>query len=414
MLSLFFCRRAAGKAAEKSGNWSEAERYFLLGAEKAKHSDVQKSMGIGLLADVAFALWKQKHYKDSLSLFADTLDLLATIPISEDIRIRHLHATVRHCISWIHFDARSEHSVDIVEPLPGMCSNQEPHEGIKDFRIIDISAAWELLASTEDILQLNIGIKTRSQIATGGRKSLLVAGYERTLAFDLLFKRTNFENLIPVLIAMLEGLHHSKILQGGQDDVWAIGDVPKLPDGYWENPANRFCIYIYALVASVICTADNQDNLLPIERWRADLAKVGALAADVEQFLNVLNGLQPDESLYQQAAAAICALRRGTLAPVDLWTVSFRLLNALMNEKRWIETALEGLLIPRWLFATNNQRFAFSTPSLSCPEIEKCCLDRSLSGLAKIAAVLAIAAPYLRMRLSTDAKQMIERIIKQV
>ena len=134
---------------------------------------------------------------------------------------------------------------------------------------------------------------------------------------------------------MLEGLHHSKILQGGQDDVWAIGDVPKLPNGCWENPANRFCIYIYALVASVICTADNQDNLLPIQRWHTRLAKVGALAADVEQFLNVLNGLQPDESLYQQAAAAICALRRGTLAPVDLWTVSFRLLNALMNEKQW-------------------------------------------------------------------------------
>ena len=159
-----FCCRAAGKAAAKSGNWSEAERYFLLGAEKAKHSDVQKSMGIGLLADVAFALWKQKHYKDSLSLFAD-LSICWQLFQSQKIFVYGIFMRLFVIVFLGYILIRSQHSVDIVEPLPGMCSNQEPHEGIKDFRIIDISAAWELLASTEDILQLNIGIKTRSQLA---------------------------------------------------------------------------------------------------------------------------------------------------------------------------------------------------------------------------------------------------------
>jgi len=406
-----FCCRVAGIAAAKSGDWADAERLFMLGAEKAINSSIQRSMGIGLMADAAFALWKQKKYKTSLSLFADTLDSIGIIPLSEDIRIRHVHATVRHIIAWIHFDARGEHPTDLVEPLPGMCSNQEPHEGIKDHRIVDISAVWELIAITEHILELDIGINERAKKTAGDKKPLLVEGYRRTVSFESIFKNKVFENLVPQLIGMLEALHHSKTLEKLKEDEWSIGDVPKLPDRYWESPGNWNRICHYMLVASVICTADNQAIPLPTERWRTDLSNAGALSNDVDQFLNVLNGELPNESLYQQAAAAIFELRSGTLAPTQLWKGSFLLLNSLINEKRWVDTALEGLVITRWLFATNNQRFAFTTPSLVCPKIERCCSDQSFSGLSKIASVLDIAAPYLNIRLSTDAKQLINRII---
>lgn len=407
-----FCCRYAGIAAAKSGDWANAERLFMLGAVKVKESNVQQHMGIGLMADAAFALWKQKKYESSLLIFADVLDFLKNIPLSDDIRIRHLHATVRHSISWIHFDARGDHPTDLVEPLAGMCSNQEPHKEIKDHRIIDISASWELLASTEMLLKLDIGIKTRSQTMTGGKKPLLMAGYGRALAFESIFKSKDFDNLVPVLIEMIEGLHHSNIIKDGQVDGWAIGDVPNLPDGYWESSENRGWIFHYMLIASVICTSDNLSPSLTIDKWRTDLAKANALTDDVDQFLNVLNGASPDESLYQQAAAAISALRHDSSpAPVELWKASFRLLNALMNEKSWAIPALEILIIRRWLFAINNQRFAFSTPSFACTEIERCCLNQSHSGLAKIAAVLDIAAPYLNINLSSNTKHMIEKII---
>ena len=408
-----YCCRNAGIASAKSGDWVAAQHLFQLGAEKAKRSSVQKSMGIGLMADAAFALWKQNEYGSSLSIFAEVLDSLGSIPLTDDLRIRHLHATVRHSISWIHFDAREIQLGDLVEPLPGMCSNQEPHEGIKDHRIIDIRGAWELLASTELVLGLNVGIRAHSQAVTGGVKPLLMAGYERTLAFESVFKSGNFDNLVPKLIEMLEGLQHSKILKDGQEDGWAIGDIPKLPKGYWGNSENWFFVYFYLLVASVLNTADNLTSSLPIERWRTDLANAGALSDDIEQFLNVLNGGTPDDSLYQKAAAAIFALRSGVLAPADLWSCTFLLLNTFMNERRLVETALESFLIARWFFATNNQRFSFTTPSLACQDIERCWLDKSLSGLSKVAAVLLIAAPYLDMRMSSDAVQMLKKITAQ-
>lgn len=412
IVEFIYCCRNAGIAVAKSGDWEEAERLFLLGAERAKNSGVLKRMGIGLMSDAAFALWKQEQFARSLSIFADVLDALSSIPVTEDIRIRHLHATVRHSISWIHFNARGEHSANIVEPFPGMCSNQDPNEGIKDHRIIDISASWDLLASTERIFGVNIGIAERSQRATGGKKPLLMVVYSRTLALESTVQSKDFANFIPKLIAMLEAFQHSKAVKDGKVDEWAIGDLPKLPDTYWDNPENLILIYSFMLAASIICTANNQAVPLPIDRWRADLTKASALSTQVDQFLNVLNGGLPDNSFPQQAAAALFALRNGNLSPVELWKASFRLLNATMETKRLVETALADLLVPHWLFSTKNQRFAFSIPAFACPEIERCCLDNSLSGLAKIAKTLDVAAAYLPVRLSPEAKQMLSSMIQ--
>ena len=101
------------------------------------------------------------------------------------------------------------------------------------------------------------------------------------------------------------------------------------------------------------------------------------------------------------------------LAPVDLWGCTFLLLNACMLKKQLVEESLEKLLIVRWFFATNNQRFAFTTPSLACAEIERCWLDKSLSGLSKVAAALLIAAPYLNMRMSSDVVQILKKTSSQ-
>jgi hypothetical protein len=321
---------------------------------------------------------------------------------------------VRHSISWIHFEVRGEHSPHVVEPLPGMCSNQEPHEGIKDHRIVDISVVWELLAYTESILNLDIGIKARSIKAMANKnKPIMVKGYMRTLAFDKLFKLKKFDNLIPVLIEMHEVVNCSKKMKDEENDGWTEGDIPKLPDGYWNNSENFNLIYFYILVASVICAVNNQTAPLLIERWRTDLKNGGVLSSDVDIFLNVLNGTSPDNSLYQQAAAAIFTLRSGVLIPTKLWEVSFRLLNTFMNEKHWVEEALEGLLVTRWFFSIQNQRFAYSMPALACPEIERCCLDETRRGLKKIATILDIAIPFLNINVSEEGKQMIKGIIEK-
>lgn len=122
-----FSCRDAGVASAKLNEWLESAEYFKKGSEIALQSDVQRNMGIGLIADAAISLWKAGKKKECLLLFANVLDYLPSIETKSDIRIHHLQSTVRHCISWLNFDARKRTDSNFAESLPGMCSNQEPH-----------------------------------------------------------------------------------------------------------------------------------------------------------------------------------------------------------------------------------------------------------------------------------------------
>lgn len=412
-IDFVYCCRESGIASAELNNWIETEYFFILGAEKANDLDVLNNMGVGLLADAAFALWKQEKYADSLLIFAKVLNALGNIPVSNELYVRHLHATVRHTISWVHFDARGEDTSSyLVTPFAGMCSNQRPHEGMKDHRIIDICGIWELLASTERILDLNLGITEEALVATYGKKLIASDRYSRFVAFETMLKNKDFDNFIPIFIGVLEGINHYKITENEQNpkDDWEIGEIPKLPSGYWNSYSDWEFFYRSILTACIISTADNKNTLLPLERWRTDLLNSGALFDKVDSFLNVLNGATPDDSLYQQAAAFVFKLRKGVLLPEELWKASFRLLNVFMNDKRLVDSALEKLLISRWDYATHHQRFAFSIPSIICPEIDRCCLDSSRQGLSKIAAILDITYSNLDIPVSKDAKEMIKRI----
>lgn len=411
-----FCCRYAGIAAAELGDWVEAERLFLLGAKKAECSDFKSSMETGFMADAAFALWKQNEYERSILLFADTLEALEKVTISEDILIRHLHATVRHSISWVHGDALHDYSVDLVEPLPGMCSNQVPNEGIKNHRLIDLSAAWALLVIAEETLNLDVGIRARELVATGGKKPAFVETYSRLRTIEAAFKNKEFENFIPLISGVVEALNYSKMLENIEDDGWTVGDVPKLPDKYWEGTGNIDIVYHFLLSASVTIIADNQVTDLPVEQWHSDLSDAGALSNELDQFLSVLTGadIDADDSLYQQAGGSIFKLSEGVLDPKTLWKVSFHLLNALMNDDRWVGIALEKLIIERWLFAISKQRFSFFVPDIACQEIGQCCVDKKLNGIAKVAAVLYVAEPFIDISVSPSVKEMLKKLIGKV
>jgi tetratricopeptide (TPR) repeat protein len=409
-IDFVYCCRYAGISSAALENWSETEYFFLLGAEKSKELDVLNNMGVGLLADAAFAQWKQEKYADSLLTFTKVLNALGNIPVSNELYVRHLHATVRHIICWIHFDSRDNHKTDLVTPFAGMCSNQKPSEGIKDHRIVDICGIWDLLAATEYILGLDIGIKKQAKIVTNGRKLIASDSYLRSIAFENMFKIKNFDNFVTSFIKVQEGINYYKNYDRKEKSDWEIGNIAKLPENYWNTYDNWGFFYQYLLIACVISTADNQNMPLPVERWRTDLLNSGALFDNVDSFLNVLNGATPDDSLYQHAAAFVFKLRKGVVSPEELWRASFRLLNAFMNDKRLVESALEKMLISRWVFAAKEQRLFFSTPRIICSEIEQLCADSSHQGLAKIAAVLDITAPYLDISMAENAKKMIKQL----
>jgi tetratricopeptide (TPR) repeat protein len=101
-VELTFTYRAAAISAAKLADWEGAAQFFALGSHHAESTDMQQHMSIGLMADTAFSQWKQGRYSDSLLTYADVLDLVGKLPVTEELYNRHLHATVRHNIRHYH------------------------------------------------------------------------------------------------------------------------------------------------------------------------------------------------------------------------------------------------------------------------------------------------------------------------
>jgi hypothetical protein len=115
-------------------------------------------MSIGLKADAAFARWKQGRVREALTLYAEVVTSLESIPCDKNLKNRHLHAFVRHSLAWIHGADSRVANPEMVEPPPGACSNQEPHEGLKDLRILEISAIWGLLGNIDTKMGTGLGL----------------------------------------------------------------------------------------------------------------------------------------------------------------------------------------------------------------------------------------------------------------
>jgi hypothetical protein len=366
-------------------------------------------MSVGLLADAAFAQWKQQKYSDSLSLYVDILGELSNILLSEELYTRHLHATVRHSIAWLHSQAMQEANHMLTEPYPGMCSNQNPSKGIQEHKIIPIHTAWILLKSTHSWLGLSSKITTEIDEINTNAIPINSKLYECAFGFELMFKKKKFISLIEKLIEITEFETYLRTKHSG-DDGWEPGKIPSLPYEFWENAINRARLFHYMLLAALIAATGEETQIVPVDKWRSDLSNNVMLYPDVTQFLFVLEGEKPDNSLYQQAAASVLTLRETNIAPVTLWKALFRLVNVFMTGDRFVVEPLSELAVRKWLNATANQRFAFSAPSLFCPMIEACCRDSTISGLAKVAAILEVSAQPLGLQLSTEVKSMLRKI----
>ncbi|HHT0547767.1 TPA: hypothetical protein ACTW9E_000314 [Klebsiella michiganensis] len=407
---VFSCRYA-GIASAKLDDWSGSAAFFKKGEEIAGKSSIQRNMSIGLMADSAFSLWKADKKKECLLLFADVLDSLPLIDRKDNIRAHHLQATVRHCISWIHFNARNYTDTNLVEPIPGMCSNQNPHEKIVDHRIIDISGAWSLLAATETHLRLGDEIQKRNRVITKGNMPLIMASYERTRALEALFREKLFNNLIPTLIRLHEAIYYTEFARENNIDLFEVGEIPTLPISYW-NDEKPWRLNIQVIIAAyIVCFTENHDQASLLDKWNTEIQHIVTPPTAFRNLIEIFHGeKQKGNELYQRVASGLIALKNNDLMPLQLWEISFWLLDFSRSISSFVSMELEHLLIARWAFAAREQKFAFLTPRISIAEIEKACLDEKYSGTAKVASMLIITLPFLNIRIPNKAREMLEEI----
>ena len=244
----------------------------------------------------------------ALRLCTEVLGELDSIPIDRDLRSRYLHATVRHMIVWV-WACESERKPPgaMIDPPAGMCSNQDPHEGIADFEIRDIEAVWELLAAVDDRGNSGLGIRALASARTARKpKSVILQAIERSAALDGLRRGKDLGRAVHILLRVLEAVAAHRY-SAGEGSVWVEEEIRPLPSEYWDDAAPLHGAR--QLVAVGIVALTTAVERLPINSWRDDL-RVAVHCNEIARVVKLMSEETeaPSEALMEHAAAAIARL----------------------------------------------------------------------------------------------------------
>lgn len=414
-----FSSRLAAICAARTGDWKGAEDLFIGGASAAKTTNVQHIMAVGLMADAAFAQWKQGQTREALIRYAEVLNELESIPLDDNLHNRYLHASVRHCLAWI--DTRTvvlsgdKPITGFVEPGPGTCSNPDPHTGIKDLRIAPMPAIWGLLGTIDTRLGIGLGLMKLAEERYKTELPILIHLHQRFAKYEALWKGSEFSSAVPVIVGLIEATNCQRHIQGSlADSLMQIGQIPHLGEDYWADANNRTSILFNLLSLAILATARHSDSQLPLQRWQDDLQALGISGPDIESFFNVLSSNRniTAEEFVLQAASALHRIREASVSPHDLFRHHFRLLNFLTSGDWGTYTGDEfsNMVARQWLNVAENQRFALRNPSIYGPLLQEKCSKSGPSGYAKAALILEIAANATGVNVSASGKQFLSRL----
>jgi hypothetical protein len=283
-----FAMRLLGISAANANKWDRAAAAFLDAAGVAvQHHAELRRMGIGLTADAAFAKWKQRDLAGAVGLLAQVLRELEAVPIDRDLRGRHLHATVRHLIVWV-WARESERNppADMVEPPPGMCSNQDPHEGMADLEIRDIETVWEILATTDERTGAGVGVRSLRAARAPRARPFILQAIERSAALDALRSGGDLDRAVQTLVRVSEAVAAQRTA-AGERTLWESGEIAALPPEHWNDEAQRGWLARMLVAVGVVAVATGKDRF-PTEAWERDLRSAGALRDEVARVVLLL------------------------------------------------------------------------------------------------------------------------------
>lgn len=161
-----FALREAAISAAKTGEWDQAETWFMEGMEaalNAKSVDM-RVMAIGLKADAAVAALKAGRRKQSLYLVGNALNEVEGIDPKSSLRAAYCHHVLRHIVLWFMSQIEGTRFEVEGQPIaiePGCCSNPEPHASFADRPLGSADIAWYMLAEMDAGCRADLGYTSK-------------------------------------------------------------------------------------------------------------------------------------------------------------------------------------------------------------------------------------------------------------
>jgi hypothetical protein len=398
---LFACRKS-GISAACLGLWNKASQFFLDGYKRAKALK-NKQFSAGLLADAGFAQWKSGDNNAMIKSFAGSLEILEQLPSPEEnLSSYTVIKLVGHILMWIETIIRGETlPQEFVTPEPGLCSNPERNEKIRELPLGPFDFSWMHLA------QIEYGLGTGRDIFEKVYTRLINSPYPVVRMFiaeldiKYAFRNIDFEKLPSKYVMLNTGYYASQLHQklGGNVLDKSESDYPVTEITY-SGALLSFDLFSAALF---ILGTKNQLDISIFGRWRDDV-KHFPIKDELIDWINIaesmysksifetLTVMKKNKDREKRILASLNVLFSENVKPDDLFYSQVTLMD-VFNNGPWIKLVsdeMAALFAKQWLSIVQLPAI-LRTPRLTVPEIKKAC-ESQATGAKKAAHIILAAA----------------------
>lgn len=413
-ISPLFAYRKAGIAAAKTGDWSRAASLFGHGADRSCDLG-QDDWLIGFKADTAYGLWRSGEHHDSITTFGDTLRLMTSLPDPQtNLTSFALRKYVGHVILWINKTATDGVAASTAEPPPGLCSNHERSEELRELPLPPLDMTWVLLleAEYESLGRRTLFDAERPRLSQS--RLPVVRALLARLAVRYTLKALELTGL-PTLLRDL-GIT-SADLQAHQESGLALWDEPRdRPASHDFRMIDR-TLDVHAFAAALVgLVACQRFDMTVFSDWWQDANGLRENEVMLESITlaQTLMSIESYEAIGvmkdgnrpwgDRLIASVRVLATSEVAPDELF-LSHALLVLGLGRGLWASVVtpyLLQLMESQWL-ARCTFPATLRAPRISIPSIRAACASDSV-GTKKAAQILLAASTAVSVRLSKESE----------
>lgn len=405
-----FLFRETGIGVAEGGDWTGAAAWFERAYDDAKTlpSEQSRSLEIGLCADMALAYYKGGNQSRAIELYAGVLEALPRIDDDEALKSIYLSRVARHGVLWLFLQVTGEDKAflageDLTTMVPGMCSNPDPPEQIREKELASLDATWYIFAVVESQVMSPTTAVARLRSRLSGRQ---IPSFE-LLVMERFVEATIRSQAVDEFVAIFSLWIDCLVYWESHQDAMRQEQIAQpsyalVPAAQRLQLASSFilestqqAVLGFGIVAACFGHAEH------IAALRLGLSGTyGALEAD--RLIGVMLGTQAvprATELVDFAALQVRRLTVGTaLMPEDLFNATLRFSQVALRSrfKKPVGEAVERWARQRWTVHMQSP-FVFATPKVAVPSIHRA-LEKP--GLAGVLAVLLAAEQFLHLRLS--------------
>ena len=392
------------------GQWTKAKDYFIEAIAFADQYEIEK-YSAGLRADLAYVFFKLDDLENSLIYSRDSLLRCESLPDYED----DFHSFVffkllGHLITYIK-QVNLDRNLDfeLGEPIPGMCSNFNRSEDLRDLDVAPVHFLWYMLYAIEIDLGKNYMIQEKFYSFQDWKKYPSLFSLVTDIEIKQIIEDIDLNRLPIVIENSSKAFVASKKAHKNEIKVWQKYDFEKFIEGEEIDYAYPGLYLLFAILIKLANSDQDISKCLNRIKKRAKkpiqeiFTKVlNILELESKEAFNYYQGDKPENL---KIFACLNLLLGTNTKPEFLYMASVYIFQFVMQGylTDYYESDLAELYSKRWITVTQN-RAIINMPYITVPNIISACSSNKI-GREKIAHIILESEVAVSVKLPNNVKE---------